>query len=282
MITDDTTIDNRPGATTPMRVYILGPMRGIPHFNYKAFDSMAARINSHTPRWLVAVSPADMDRQAGFDPYSLPADYDWTKIPPGMKLDDIIARDVLALRTCEAYVCLPGWENSVGARAEKGLLDWQQSLRLHPEVLEPMMEPAETNPVLKENPNPVLKENPNPEQETRITDPKTGGQKGQKLARFDLIPSEPLWELAEVYGRGARKYADDNWRKGYSWRLSFGALCRHLHAWWMGEKRDELGNHHLAQVAWHAFTLFTFEQFNLGTDDRPLQPRLAVDERQES
>lgn len=34
----------------------------------------------------------------------------------------------------------------------------------------------------------------------------TGGEKGQKLARFDLIPVRPLELLAEHYGRGARKY----------------------------------------------------------------------------
>lgn len=32
-------------------------------------------------------------------------------------------------------------------------------------------------------------------------------------ARFDLIPTELLTRLAELYERGARKYDDDNWRK---------------------------------------------------------------------
>ena len=103
--------------------------------------------------------------------------------------------------------------------------------------------------------------------EYRTTDPVTGGQKGTKLARFDLIPPEALWELTEVYGRGAQKYADRNWEKGYKWGLSVAALLRHLFTWLMGAKRDEDGNHHLAQVAWHAFTLFTYETRGLGTDD---------------
>lgn len=30
--------------------------------------------------------------------------------------------------------------------------------------------------------------------------------------RFDLIPTEPLTRLADLYERGARKYGDSNWR----------------------------------------------------------------------
>jgi len=105
-------------------------------------------------------------------------------------------------------------------------------------------------------------------EETRITDPVTGGQKGQKIQRFDLIPPEAMQALATVYGKGCEKYADRNWEKGYNWGLSVGALQRHLHLWLLGESIDaETGCHHLAQVAWHAFTLMTFEWRGLGTDD---------------
>lgn len=105
--------------------------------------------------------------------------------------------------------------------------------------------------------------------EVRVKDPNTGGEKGSKLARFDLIPTRALWLLAEVYGRGARKYADRNWERGYAWGLSIAALERHFNAWKSGESIDEeTGCHHLAQVAWHVFTLLTFSYFGLGTDDR--------------
>lgn len=114
----------------------------------------------------------------------------------------------------------------------------------------------------------------NPRQEVRITDSITGGEKGSKLARFDLIPPEAHWELAEVYGRGSLKYADRNWEKGYKWGLSVAALERHLNLWKRGESRDpETGCHHLSQVAWHAFTLLTYELRGLGTDDvHPKKP----------
>ncbi len=107
-----------------------------------------------------------------------------------------------------------------------------------------------------------------PEREILVTDPKTGARKGRKLAQFSLMPPEFLQELAEVYGRGAAKYSVRNWECGYAWSLSLDALMRHLNAWQRGEQRDELGNHHLAQVAWHAAALYVFERFGLGTDDR--------------
>lgn len=104
--------------------------------------------------------------------------------------------------------------------------------------------------------------------EIRTVDPLTGGEKGSKLQRYDLVPPEFEDALAEVYGRGARKYADRNWEKGYKWGLSVAALRRHLKAWLMGESIDpETGAYHLAQVAWHAAALFTFELRQLGTDD---------------
>lgn len=105
--------------------------------------------------------------------------------------------------------------------------------------------------------------------EVVVTDPKTGGKKGQKDERFDLLPFDALEEVARVYGMGAKKYEPDNWLKGYSWRLSLGALLRHVGRWAIGEDRDlESGLHHLAHAAWHCLTLITFDRRRLGTDDR--------------
>ncbi|HYE80362.1 MAG TPA: dATP/dGTP diphosphohydrolase domain-containing protein [bacterium] len=107
-------------------------------------------------------------------------------------------------------------------------------------------------------------------EEIRTVDPKTGGEKGSKLARFDLLPWDAIWALAEHFGRGARKYADRNWEKGYGWGLSFAALHRHLAAWWGGEDIDEeTGSHHLLAVAWHALAMWWFQRHGKGTDDRP-------------
>lgn len=66
----------------------------------------------------------------------------------------------------------------------------------------------------------------------------TGGQKGTKLARFDLMPAGPLWAYAELLGKGAMKYADRNWELGYPWGDSYAALQRHLNLFWAGEDID--------------------------------------------
>jgi hypothetical protein len=87
----------------------------------------------------------------------------------------------------------------------------------------------------------------------------TGGEKGQKLARFDLIPPESLWQLAEAYGVGAQKYAERNWERGYSWSLSYAAMQRHANQFWTGEDYDEESQiAHMASVAWHAFAMLYF------------------------
>lgn len=105
--------------------------------------------------------------------------------------------------------------------------------------------------------------------EIRVTDPKTGGQKGVKAERMDLVPVEPLMELSRVYGFGAEKYDDFNYLLGYAWRLSLGAMLRHIMLWANGEDLDEeSGLHHLAHAAWHCFTLQMFQRHELGTDDR--------------
>lgn len=77
--------------------------------------------------------------------------------------------------------------------------------------------------------------------ETRTTS-STGGQKGVKLARFDLIPAGPLKELAEHYGKGARKYANHQWRNGYEWSKSIGAIGRHFNDFMAGKDYDTCWN----------------------------------------
>lgn len=111
-----------------MRVYISGPMRGVPQLNFPAFDAAAATVRQ--AGW-EAVSPADLDRQH----VSLPgADY----------LRDILARDLAALLQCQAIALLPGWRMSEGAVTEIALgctvkmtfLDSQTLQQITPDVME--------------------------------------------------------------------------------------------------------------------------------------------------
>ena len=86
--------------------------------------------------------------------------------------------------------------------------------------------------------------------------------------RYDLVPVYPLKELVLTYTIGARKYADDNWRKGIKFSRVIAALKRHLELWLEGEERDPDGQHHLAAVAWNAFSLLWYTRFRPEFDDR--------------
>lgn len=97
----------------------------------------------------------------------------------------------------------------------------------------------------------------------------TGGEKGTKPARFDLLPVGPLTQIAELYGKGAEKYADHNWRKGYEWSKSYAALMRHATQFWNGEDCDaETGMPHMTSVAFHAMALLEFMEKHPDFDDR--------------
>lgn len=126
----------------------------------------------------------------------------------------------------------------------------------------------------------------------------TGGQKGVKLERFDLIPVESLRLLAEHFGKGARKYDAHQWRNGYEWSKSYSAIMRHLGAFWAGIDYDtcsstgfegcskvtaegaeflpleddtcynHTGSHHMTAVAWHSFVLLEFVDRFPEHDDR--------------
>ncbi len=97
----------------------------------------------------------------------------------------------------------------------------------------------------------------------------TGGEKGTKPERYDLIPVEALATVARLYGKGAEKYEAHNWRKGYEWSKSYASLQRHANDFWRGVDIDEeTGLPNLAAVVFHALTLLTFAQEHPGFDDR--------------
>lgn len=104
-------------------IYCAGPMRRIRHFNFPAFDAAAKRLRAEG--WNV-ISPAELDREHGFDETAFPDDYDWIDLKKAnFSLDDAIDRDVAAIKKCDAIYMLAGWENSAGAKAEKGLAEWR-------------------------------------------------------------------------------------------------------------------------------------------------------------
>ena len=90
--------------------------------------------------------------------------------------------------------------------------------------------------------------------------------------RYELLPPELLEGVATILTFGAAKYADRNWELGMKWSRVFGALMRHLWAWWnpfTPSVDAETGHSHL----WHAGCclafLIAYEQRGVGEDDRP-------------
>jgi hypothetical protein len=92
-----------------------------------------------------------------------------------------------------------------------------------------------------------------------------------KQSRPELISPEMIEQLSLVLAYGAKKYEDRNWEKGMNWSRPFGALMRHMWAWWAGEHVDpETKFSHLAHAACCLMFLITYEQRQKGTDDRNL------------
>lgn len=100
--------------------------------------------------------------------------------------------------------------------------------------------------------------------------------------RHDLIPTYAINELAKVYTMGAKKYADNNWRKGMKWSRVFASLKRHLNYFEEGKDLDdESGLNHMAHVIWNAVTLLEYTKIYPQGDDRYhrylYRPKIGLD-----
>lgn len=81
-----------------MRIYIAGPMTGMPDFNYPTFRAVAARL---TEAGFIAVSPLDN---------GLPTDAPWAAH---------MRADLPMLMTCDGVAMMDGWQASKGANVER-------------------------------------------------------------------------------------------------------------------------------------------------------------------
>tara|TARA_R100000458_G_C8190881_1_gene184624 strand:- start:325 stop:687 length:363 start_codon:yes stop_codon:yes gene_type:complete len=91
-----------------MKIYLAGPMTGLPYHNFPAFDNGKAILEMQGHE---VVSPADLDREGGYDPFS----------GSGTVPDRItcMKRDLPALLGCDIVVILPNSGSSEGVRLEK-------------------------------------------------------------------------------------------------------------------------------------------------------------------
>jgi len=87
--------------------------------------------------------------------------------------------------------------------------------------------------------------------------------------RYDLIPTLPLADLAELYKKGAEKYEEDNWKKGMDWSTCIASLKRHLAAYELCEDYDKETNLlHITHVIWNAMALNEYYYTHPHLDDR--------------
>ena len=94
-----------------MKIYLAGPMSGLPQSNFPAFDEAAAVLRQ---KEFDVVSPAEIDS---------PEDYELAiKDLPAIKTwGDFLSRDVklIADDGIQGIVFLPGWEKSRGERGRQ-------------------------------------------------------------------------------------------------------------------------------------------------------------------
>lgn len=85
-----------------MKIYIAGPMTGIPEHNFPAFNEAATLIRALGHE---IINPAEMDGP----------DFDHNNPAPWQAY---LKRDLVLLVNCDAIYLLPGWDSSRGAGLE--------------------------------------------------------------------------------------------------------------------------------------------------------------------
>lgn len=87
---------------TKPRIYLCGPMTGLPEFNYPAFNAEAARL-----------------RALGYEVEN-PAE---NQHPQGQDWAGYMRKAIAQMMTCQAIALLPGWASSKGAKLEEHIAD---------------------------------------------------------------------------------------------------------------------------------------------------------------
>lgn len=196
-------------------LYLAGPMRGYPKFNFPAFDAQAAILRR---LGFTVVSPADIDREEGFNPS--------VGLPEGEEetfARQAIIRDVEAICKLDAVVVLPGWEKSRGSAVEVATARFLGIPVLDALTLEPIEAAI------------------GPATQTSIRHFETGATRNDDSVRDD--PEGYLSPLSIQrfcqYMTKHRHLEDgsirdsDNWQKGIPLDTYMKGLWRHFHHLWL-------------------------------------------------
>jgi len=103
-----------------MKLYLAGPMSGIPEFNFPAFHAAAAKLRA-AGHDVFSPAEKDIERHGGVDisKGNATGSQEEAAQKHGFDLRQALADDLLYIcREAEGIAMLPGWENSKGAHAE--------------------------------------------------------------------------------------------------------------------------------------------------------------------
>lgn len=256
-----------------MKVYLSGPMSGIPAFNFPAFEHAASVLRAAGHE---VISPVELDdpEQRAVSSTSPDGNPD-TYASHGMSRDDFLARDAAVIvansATLDGIVCLPGWQASDGARFEIGVAALRGIPRYDYDEDEPtaiLIEGADemAQAALYDAAGNWIKDADNPLRQRAIT----GGVKDNRgKSRVDLIPFNVLLRVGHVLGFGASKYKPHNWRLGLGWSDTIGSALRHIFAFAEGENIDaESGQCHIDNAITQLIFLSEYYHTGTGIDDR--------------
>lgn len=106
--------------TRSSRLYLSGPMTGLPQQNYPAFHAAAASLRLAGYR---VVNPAELHPHSRLRRWlaTMTAWLTRTPAPALPTWGEYMRAALVGLLGCEAIVLLPGWEHSRGARCEVSL-----------------------------------------------------------------------------------------------------------------------------------------------------------------
>lgn len=103
-----------------MKVYVAGPMRGIPEFNFPAFYSAASSLRGQGHE---VFNPAERDNDrhgTDISKGNATGDEDLAAKQHGFNLREALSADLAYIcLEADAIALLPGWQGSKGATAER-------------------------------------------------------------------------------------------------------------------------------------------------------------------
>lgn len=276
-------------ATTLRSAYLAGPMRGIEEYNFPAFREATQWLRDQG--WDV-FSPAERDEN---DP-----NIDHTENVAGWEgsrgLDYFMAYDLKAVCETDCVICLPGWEESQGAR-----LETVTAVEIeHPVFVIEYDDPHGTRVLRSVDPEYIQKvfaargvlveghlvEWTDTVREIRLYDREkvtlsalpTGSaeRKAVPLARgvLDYFPAA-LAEVARVSKAGNDKHNPGQEMHHARGKSTDHADCLLRHLVDRGKLDPETGQRHSAEVAWRALALLQQELEDEGLAPMPRGAREA-------